>query len=470
MTSGLVGRMNDFLWRPVDVAALAAFRIIFGTLMCFASVRFLLSGWIEDFFVEPRFFFKYSFAPWVQPLPPWGMYALYLGMAVLALLVALGLFYRVAIVGFMLAFSYAELIDVTNYLNHYYLVVLLAFLLCFLPLHRAWSLDARRNPKLLVTTFPAWYGYVLRIQVGIVYFFAGMAKAQPDWLLHAQPLSIWLSSRIDLPVIGPILGQRWAWYAFSWAGFLFDTTIVLFLSWRRTRLPAYLVVLAFHTMTRVLFPIGMFPFIMTSSALIFFSPSWPRRVALWLTHRLPAAWRPRTLPTRLEAHGIPAAPSRWARRLLPLAAAYGALQLVMPLRTHLYGGNVLWHEQGMRFSWRVMVREKNGAITYIVHSPQANRTWHISPRRYLTQAQEREMSSQPDMILQLGKFIAHEYRQQGFADVEVRVDAWVSLNGRPGQRLIDPNANLDKLVDTLKPAWWILPAPTSKPPSLNPVS
>ena len=127
---------------------------------------------------------------------------------------------------------------------------------------------------------PAWCIYLLRFQVAVVYVNAGLAKATADWLLHAQPLNIWLSARTDLPVVGPYLDLPAVAYAAAWAGFLFDTTIAFFLLWRRTRPFAYVVVLAFHVATHLLFPrIGMFPVIMVVAALVFFDPSWPRAAA-----------------------------------------------------------------------------------------------------------------------------------------------------------------------------------------------
>src|SRR5690606_31122317 len=100
-----------------------------------------------------------------------------------------------------------------------------------------------------------------------------------DWLIHAQPLRIWLGAKTDLPLLGPLFTLDGIPLVMSWSGFLFDSTIVLWLSIRQTRLWAYLVVVCFHTLTRVLFPIGMFPIIMTLAALAFFEPDWPRSIA-----------------------------------------------------------------------------------------------------------------------------------------------------------------------------------------------
>ena len=138
------------------------------------------------------------------------------------------------------------------------------------------------------------------------------------------------------------------------------------------------------------------------------------------------------------------------------------LQCLMPLRSALYGGNVLWHEQGMRWSWRVLCREKGGSVNYRITRPGETRERHINPKRYLSDHQLREMATQPDLILQMAHHIAAEYAQRG-ETVAVRVDAYASLNGRRRARLIDPDIDLTTVSDGLEPAQWILPAPTGPP-------
>jgi hypothetical protein len=398
--------------RKVDIASLAAFRILFGAVMCFGLIRFLASGWIEPMYGEPRFFFHYAGFGWVHPWPVWGMYLHYTVLAVLALMIAAGFHHRLAALLFALGFAYTQLCDVTSYLNHHYLVVLLAVLLASLPANRAWSVDAWRRPALRADVIPAWTLWLLRFQVGVVYVFAGLAKAQPDWLVHAQPLNIWLAARTDTPLIGPWLDERWVAYAASWAGFLFDTTIVVWLSWRRTRVAAFVVVIGFHAATSFFFNIGMFPLIMTISATIFFSPSWPRRG-----------------PAPILSGELPAPP----RRVVVALALWVAVQVVLPLRHHVYPGNVLWNEDGMRFAWQVMVREKHGAVTFLVRFPDG-RSLEVPPSRYLTARQEREMSGQPDLIRQLADHIQRDFG----GDVDVEISAMVSLNGRAPAPLFGP--------------------------------
>ncbi|MDC0711366.1 HTTM domain-containing protein [Stigmatella sp. ncwal1] len=457
----------EWLLAPKDIAALAAFRVAFGLMITVSAVRFLAYGWVDELFVRAKFRFSYWGFSWIPVLPaPW-IHGVFAVLAVLGLCVAAGFCYRVAVVLLFVTFTYVQLVDVTNYLNHYYLVSLLAGLLCFVPAHRAFSVDAWRNSALRRDVLPAWCTYLLRFQVAVVYVFAGLAKLTSDWLLHAQPLSIWLSARTSLPLAGPLLDQRWVAYAAAWAGFLFDTAIVVFLLNRRLRPWAYGVVLGFHAATSMLFPIGMFPVIMVISALVFFGPSWPR----WGWARLQRLFgRPNGPPEPVlpvSGSRVPIAPSRKARWALGAAVAYGLLQLLLPLRTHLYGGNVSWHEQGMRFSWRVMTREKNGSVTFVVRDPDTGREWHVPPSQYLTRLQEREMSVQPDLILQLAHRIARDFEAKGRGRVEVHADARVSLNGRPSERFVDPEADLAREEDGLSPKGWVLPPPSSPPVRLN---
>jgi vitamin K-dependent gamma-carboxylase len=434
-------RIAQALARPVDAAGLAVFRIAFGLLCFVAAARMLLSGWIPRLYVEPRFFFKLWGLELAQPWSEAGMVAHYAALAALALCVAVGFHTRKSAALFFAGFTYTQLVDVTNYLNHHVLVSLLALLLVVVPTDGLWSVDAWRRPERRRETVPAWAVLALRIQVGLVYFHAGLAKLGADWLLQGQPLGIWLRARTETPLIGPWLGEPWVALAASWAAFLFDTTIVLWLSLRRTRPYAYAAVLVFHSLTHLLFNIGMFPFIMTVAATVFFSPSWPRR---WLS---------------APARALAPAPPRPVPAGVWVLGALLAVQAIVPLRHLAYPGDVLWTEEGMRFAWKVMVREKHGSVTFHVRQPETGRSVQVSPRRYLTAKQEREMAGQPDLILQLARHIAADFRAAGHGDVEVRVEAHVSLNGRPPRLLVDPARDLAHERDGLWPKDWILPGP-----------
>lgn len=436
------------LFQPIDGASLAVFRMLFGLLMGIGAIRVMASGWVEILWGKPRFFFHYYGLDFIEPLTVSGMYGLYTGAAVFAFLVALGLFYRISILGFFLCFTTIQSMDGTNYLNHYYLACLLSGLMCFMPLNRTWSLDSLLFKKLAKKPIHAWTLYLLRFQFATVYVCAGLAKFGADWLLHAQPLGIWLASRGETPIIGPLLTLPWVPYVMSWTGFLYDLTVPFWLLNKRTRPYAFVVLIVFHTLTLMLFNIGLFPFIMSFGALIFFSESWPRK---FLPSKIPAA--------------APKSDFSWTitRRVgVTAALLFMTFQVLLPIRHLLYPGDVLWQEEGMRWSWRVMVREKNGSITYKCRERGKSHVWHVNPMKYLEWRQYKEFSGQPDLILQLAHHIARDYKKQGL-DVEVRVEALVSLNGRKPELMIDPSVDLTQIQDSIQPGAWLLPAPKTSP-------
>ncbi|MFM2375866.1 MAG: hypothetical protein RLZZ165_963, partial [Bacteroidota bacterium] len=115
-------RLRSYITQPISIAPLATFRVMFGAVMLAGVARFILKGWVTELYVKPRFFFTYYGFDWVKPLGEAGMYAVFVTMALAALCIAVGAWYRVAAPVFFLAWTYVELLDVTNYLNHYYFV------------------------------------------------------------------------------------------------------------------------------------------------------------------------------------------------------------------------------------------------------------------------------------------------------------------------------------------------------------
>ena len=455
---GLVRRVQRALSEPVDIAWLVALRVLFGSVMCVSMIRFLAYGWVDSFFVEPSFHFTYYLFGWVKPLPGPLMHGLFVLLACAALCMVVGLFFRAAALLFALGFSYLQLIDVTTYLNHYYLASLLSLLLGISPAARACSLDVLRSKRAPLARVPRLWLFLLRFQVAVVYSFAGLAKLSVDWLIHAQPLRIWLAARTDMPLLGPLFRSAYTPLFMSWAGFLFDSFVIWFLLWPRSRPYAYLTVLTFHAVTSSLFPIGMFPVIMVLGALVYFPPDWPRRLLARLTDRRAA-----------QAVESAAFSFKLPRAALLLLAFYCLVQVAWPLRFLAYGGDVRWHEQGMRFSWRVMVREKNGSVTFRVRQKQTGRLFYVSPELYLTRAQVREMASQPDLILQFAHVLRDDFAARGLGPVSITVDALVAMNGRRMHPLIDPEADLAAISDGLARARWILPAPSERPATIRPI-
>ena len=154
----------------VSIAPLVTFRLVFGLVMFASILRFWMNGWIEEQYIIPDFHFKYFGFYWVPELADWGYYLAFAVMALSALGIAFGAFYRVSSVLFFIAFTGIELIDATYYLNHYYFVSLVSFLLIFLPVHKALSVDVRLGLVKAANSVPALSINILKFQLGLVYF------------------------------------------------------------------------------------------------------------------------------------------------------------------------------------------------------------------------------------------------------------------------------------------------------------
>lgn len=440
-------RLKPYLTAPVSAATLAVFRVIFGGMMLASVLRFMAKGWVTDLYVQPKLYFPYYGFEWVQPLSEAGMYGLFVLMALSALGMMLGLFYRASALLFFLSFTYVELIDKTNYLNHYYFVSVVALLLVLVPAHRHFSLDVLRRPQIWVSHVPRWAVLIFQLQLGLVYFYAGLAKLNPDWLLEAMPLRYWLPAHTHLPLIGPLLDEVWVAFVFCWFGAFYDLTIPFFLSWRRSRALAYITVVVFHVLTAVLFQIGMFPYIMIVSTLIFFSEGFHKRVLQGLRNLVHVRVPVYPAFARVSAQPL----------LLSLLAVYFVLQVLVPWRFALYPDKLFWTEQGYRFSWRVMLMEKTGIAFLYVRDPKTGHEVEINNREYLTINQEKQVATQPDMILQYAHMLQQDFAARGIPNAQVRAEVYVSLNGRGSRLFIDPTVNLAAQKESFLPKPWILP-------------
>lgn len=446
---------------PVSPYSAATFRIIFGLLGLAAVVRFAANGWISQLYIEPAYHLSYYGFGWVQPWPAWGMHLHFALLGLACLGVALGYRYRLSITAFFFLFTYVELIDRTAYLNHYHLVSLLSFTMIFLPLNAAASLDARRKAGGgEALSVPRGILWLLMAQIGLVYFYGGVAKLNPDWLFHAQPLRIWLYNAADIPLIGVFLREAWVAYAASWGGAIFDLTIVGWLLWRRTGPWAYGVLVVFHLTTALLFPaLGMFPWIMIGVATIFLLPDWPLR----LFRRVRRQPSPPASPPEFSQSSTGTVHRNWRTGVAFAAAAlFLVIQLLIPLRHYAYSGNVRWTEEGYLLAWRMMLTEKTGQVVYRVSELNESGERLVYPGEYLTPGQVERMAYQPDLILATAHLIRDDFAAKDYGHVQVRADAHVSYNGRPAARLIDPTIDLAAIQPGIGLKPWIMPEPTNR--------
>ena len=453
-------RLRSFLGRmfePVDISSLVVFRIAFGALMLWDVLRYIAHGWVELYFIEPAFHFTYYGFDWVTPLPGAGMHVLFAVLGITAVLTMLGLWYRLATIVFFVGFTYMFLLEQTRYLNHFYLIILFAFLMIFVPAHRAFSIDSRARPELRSSTAPAWSVWILRFQIGIVYFFGGLAKINVDWL-RGEPLRHWLANATDFPLIGRFFTEEWLVYSFAYGSLLLDLLAFPLLLWRRTRVPTFVLLVIFHLMNAIWLHIGVFPWLGIAATSIFFSPDWPRR----LVERYRSRWPKKTKAARKrpDRRGAVEAPprSRVPRKVaVGLLGAYVAVQIFMPLRHFLYPGEVSWTEEGHHFAWHMMLRDKMGGARFFVTRPDTQETFEVDPADHVTFWQHHSMATRPYLTLQFAHYLADTFSPPQGPRVEVRAYAIVSMNFREPQFLIDPRVDLAKEEVGLGAADWIVP-------------
>ena len=444
-----MSKIFSYLQSNEDSSILAVYRILFGILMFCSIIRFCLKGWIAELYIIPSYHFSYFGFEWVEPLGN-STYFLFLICAISSFCVFLGLKYRFSIIIFFLSFTYIELMDKTTYLNHYYFVSVLSFLLIFIPANASFSIDNLISKK-TYSTVPKWTIDSLKLLISIVYIYAAIAKINSDWIVDAMPLKIWLSSNYDLPILGHLFQQEWVHYFMSWAGLLYDLSIPFLLFYSRTRIFGFLLVVIFHVLTKVLFPIGMFPYIMIFSALIFFSADFHRYILNILRKILNNFIKLNSEITTIGIYNI-----QYIKPTLIVISLFFILQFLIPFRYVLYPGELLWHEQGYRFSWRVMLVEKTGIANFKIVNND-NTSFYVDNANFLTPFQEKQMSFQADMILEYAHLLGDYYSQDSADKVQVFVDNYVSLNGRKSQRYVSSNVDLYSIKKSLKHKTWIIP-------------
>jgi vitamin K-dependent gamma-carboxylase len=423
--------MTERLFRPVDIAPLVFFRIVGGGLIAIECAGHALTQFRQPY-VDASFYLSWSLTPWLAPGPPLAVYMHMAANVLAALLVVLGCFYRVATVCLAIGIGLLLGMEQTAYINHTYLYALYAAIFACIPANAAVSLDARWRPQITRNTAPAWCLHLLRFQIAVVYVFAGLAKLDADWL-HAMPLSMWLRMDAWYPLIGPVLAAPVTAYVMSYGGLVFDLLVVPAMLWARTRRSAFLIATAFHLTNVVTFGIGTFPWFSLAATALFFPPRSFHKLPL-LASRLAAASRAMPRP--------PSLPGPACRRLVVAAlAAYACVQIAIPSRRFFIAGNPSWTEIGHTFAWRMMLRQKQGRLTLRLHEPATGRRWKESAAKYLTSRQLRDVVGDPEMILQLARHVADRYTKKG-RKVEVRADAFVSLNGRARQRLVRADVDL----------------------------
>lgn len=436
------GRLSDPLFRPVSIAWLVYLRIVFAAGLAAFVFFAYQKGWNYLTKAEDLIYFPHAGFEWLRPLPPAWMHLPYIVLVIAAAGIGLGLLYRLCIAVATLSFAYLLFLDQTIYQNHLYLTFLLGLLLSFMPAHRAFSLDALLRPGLRSPEVPVWTLFIIRFQLGVVYFYGGLAKLNVEWLsLRSVAAQLDDLRETMHPALAPLADSTPFIALLTYGGLAFDLLIVPMLLWRRTRLLAFLMVTFFHVTNAFIFPIDFFPSFMLAATAVFFPPDFPERL---LRRMLPKAAED-SLPAS-EAN-FTANPSSAVKRKIVtgLLAVFVLFQLLYPLRHYLYPGDVYWTSLGDNFSWQMRTMNKSMTAFFLVTDSASGRTRMVDPEEIMVKGQLGKFRA-PEMFVRLAREIADTVAEEPdvVGPLQVRAVVLMSLNGGDQFFVFNPNDDLTR--------------------------
>ncbi|NQX76465.1 HTTM domain-containing protein [Gilvibacter sp.] len=436
-----ISKLRNFLFASIDPSALAIFRIVFGAFMMYQTIYYLNIDYARQFMSGPEFLFAYEGLAFIKPMSYGILKAINIGMIVAAGLIGLGFLYRWASIFFFLGFSYFTLIDKTIYNNHLYLIMLLALVMIFMRADEKYSLK-RIIKKSSVKAIPAWNQYLLAFLIGLPYFFGGIAKLSPNWL-QTDLVNQIVSKTQDTFITG-IFSDSILIPFFKYGGLVYDLGIVFLLCFRKTRWFAFGLVVLFNlTNHAVLFnDIGLFPFLMIFSTVLFFDGA---RLGAYLDKLL----------AKLKFSGVSelqhSTSSNAGNGLtFGLLLFFIIFQLLFPLRHHLLTYNPEWTGVAQRFSWRMKLQSKTPVVMQMeLQDPTTKQVIPVDVQTFMTANQRIHFLEDPFNVVALAKYIKSKAEEQGVGKgLQLKADIQVIFNGKAIQPYIEPNKDLTAISNS----------------------
>ena len=283
------------------------------------------------------------------------MLVVFSALSIAALFMAAGWFYRRSALMFILLFSYIAFCDKAAYLSYYSFVILIAFMLVVSPAHRLFSLDLLRKPHIRVDYAPHWLLLAFKLQVVMLFFFAGMAKLNYDWLFTGLPITLWLQDVfVSFGWSSDVLfSNPWIGISLSWFLVLFDFILPHFLMDTRTSQRAFWVVVLVQVPGMLVFPTGMFPLLVLLMCTVFL-PHLPihllvSKISYFLYDFFQFKGEV------FNPGGVFMLKYKMERLFPVLAAIYFSIQILLPISLFLSWGIFQWANKEFHFSWDLKV-------------------------------------------------------------------------------------------------------------------
>lgn len=211
----------------------------------------------------------------------------------------------------------------------------------------------------------------------------------------------------------------------------------------------------FHITNKIIFNIGIFPYMSLALATVYFEYDWPLRVwdvtfgklfsllgfARWKINQEEAAnQETKELSVDATTSFVSTYKTKIMTLILLLVAGH---QILYPLRHHLYPGDVTWNELGHRYSWRMKLRDKVGTVKCGRELPDGL-VQEVPARSFLTNKQERTIAGRPEMVEEYAHYLSKYFMDLAGDGKHCPIYclSLASVNFRMPQFLLDPRVDL----------------------------
>ncbi|XP_072311491.1 vitamin K-dependent gamma-carboxylase [Eucyclogobius newberryi] len=457
--------------RPMDPASLGIFRFLFGLLMAIDITQERGLSHLDWKYLDGAPVCRFPLFNFLHPLPLDWMYFAYLVMFVGAVGIMLGCFYRLSCLMFLSTYWYIFFLDKTTWNNHSYLYGLIGFQLTLMDGNRYWSIDGLRKPQIRNAHVPLWNYTVLRSQIFIVYFIAGIKKLDADWV-EGYSMSYlahhWLFDPFKLILPVELVNL----VVVHGGGLILDLTAGYLLFFDVTRPYAVVFVSYFHCMNSQLFSIGMFPYTMLATSPLFCYTDWPRRLFTCFPEFLKPVLPLTSLDIKSSASCVYGEEQRGTERQetspvkkpFKLRHKLGAFftivyimeQLFMPYSHFITQGYNNWTNGLYGYSWDMMVHSRTHQHVKITYKDgKTGEIGYLNPGVF---TQSRRWKDHGDMLKQYSTCLSQLLPRYNITDAEIYFDIWVSINDRFQQRIFDPRVDIVKADwSPFRPNPWLMP-------------
>ena len=412
----------------VSSTSIILFRIVFSTILLIQTFYFFYNDFISENIIKPFILF-----PFIEGLNPASELTLII-IGVIMLIANIGMIFnktaKAALLVFCSCFTYFWLLDKGYFNNHYYFISIICFLLFLI------NPQSSFKQNILV---PRMSLLALQVMVVMVYCISGINKLNPYWLFDLQPMTHILEVKYEV-TNNPIFTQKWLLIAMCYSGLLFDLFIGFLLIFKQTRVLGFIFVISFNIINFYLFrdigEIGLFPFLMISTLILFINPNKIRNI-LKLKNQ--------------KQHFIET--SNLIKKFILL---FLIIQAILPFRHIFFKGNVDYTGVGQRFSWRMKIMYKESIIEYFISDKLSQQKYSVDISKMLTPMQYNNLKYYPDLIIPLANKIKSEARKKfNIKHPKITCNYQTAFMGKNPQLLFSPEIDLTKIATKKLTHEWL---------------